>query len=224
MLKEICNHKESLRMGKLLKNQTGFSVIELGLILVVVFIVGAMGYYMFKSSHPYTGWKTATLKYEKQTFKYPSSWKLTQTETKYLPSGTDGARLESPDKLLTVSIQTGFTVDSYLAYSQHAYIRDPRPLSVLGRQAYLVSPKHSGDIVEPGLALIETSTNRGIPAKYTRTNSICETKDGHSYHCPPYIYIGIEYSGEAVPITTYYKNKYYKQATLIVESLQYSTK
>lgn len=85
------------------KNQKGFSLIEALLILVIVGILGGTGWYVWHAkqdtdetlsavnipsaatesrksiSKPYANWKTATSPRGKFSFKYPSSWKYSQS-------------------------------------------------------------------------------------------------------------------------------------------------
>lgn len=92
-------------MGKLQKNQDGFGAVEAVLVLVIVILIGVVGWMVYKNHHktamtaannvtktatspttpattksttpdPYAGWNTYTLKQEKLTFRYPSNWTL----------------------------------------------------------------------------------------------------------------------------------------------------
>lgn len=91
-------------MGKIQKNQIGFTVVEGLLIILVVAVIGFGGYYVWHTQHnktkpvsvvstsssktttnaktsttppnPYAGWKTYTLTDERLTFQYPSDWTL----------------------------------------------------------------------------------------------------------------------------------------------------
>jgi hypothetical protein len=46
-----------------------------------------------QTSSPYTGWKSYILKYEKSSFKYPSTWQVADTST----NGQDMVALNAPD-------------------------------------------------------------------------------------------------------------------------------
>jgi len=82
------------------KNQSGFSIVEGLLILIIVGIIGGTGWYVWQAKNntddnlssatktsnssqstattsPYSGWKTFTSENEKFTFKYPNDWKIT---------------------------------------------------------------------------------------------------------------------------------------------------
>ncbi|HET8991571.1 MAG TPA: hypothetical protein VFN31_00865 [Candidatus Saccharimonadales bacterium] len=74
-------------MGKLKNNQKGFSAVEATLILVIVILIGIVGYMVYKNHHnttkasvssapanPYAGWKTYTDSSGVFTFKYPADW------------------------------------------------------------------------------------------------------------------------------------------------------
>lgn len=97
-------------MGKLQNNESGFSAVEAVLVLVVVMLIGVLGYMVYKDHHkttatnpatnssqttatgtssstkttttpdPYAGWKTYTSSIEKITFKYPSDWTVDTTD------------------------------------------------------------------------------------------------------------------------------------------------
>ena len=93
-------------MGKLQNNEKGFGAVEGILVLVIVVIIGAVGWFVWhnhnkttpasttspvatttpttttpKTVDPYAGWKSYTLKYEKLTLKYPSSWTVSDQST-----------------------------------------------------------------------------------------------------------------------------------------------
>ena len=92
-------------MGKLQKNELGFSVVEIVLVVVVIALIGTVGWLIYKNHHktttaavtttsstkpttstktttttattnPYSGWKTGTLQYEQISYMYPSNWTL----------------------------------------------------------------------------------------------------------------------------------------------------
>ncbi|HUD05345.1 MAG TPA: PsbP-related protein [Candidatus Saccharimonadales bacterium] len=88
-------------MGKLQKNEKGFSAVEVVLVIVIVALIGVVGWMVYKNHHkttsvttvttsrsssattpsklttnPYAEWKSYTLQYEKISFNYPSNWTL----------------------------------------------------------------------------------------------------------------------------------------------------
>ena len=90
-------------MNKIQRNEQGFSAIEFIMVFVIIVLIGAVGYFIYKNHHqavkvvtvtktvtkpstttstssttnPYAGWRTETLQYEKITYQYPSNWTLT---------------------------------------------------------------------------------------------------------------------------------------------------
>ena len=111
-------------MGKIsnnTNNNKGFTLVEVLLLIVVLILVGGLGYLGYKQVNkksmtstssttasttkttavdPYAGWKTGTLKYEKLSFKYPSNWNLvdssvTGSQYQFQP-GIDILKLISP--------------------------------------------------------------------------------------------------------------------------------
>lgn len=97
-------------MNKLKKNESGFGTTELILVVVVIVLLTAVGYLVYKNqkkvtpvstktatvektsapatvqpADQYAGWKQYTTKYQKVSIKYPSDWKLTDN------TGTQGA-------------------------------------------------------------------------------------------------------------------------------------
>lgn len=87
-------------MNKLKKNELGFGAVEGILILVIVLLIGVVGWFVYKNQNkaisstsattsktasspvktptivdPYAGWTTYISKAEKVSYKYPSDWK-----------------------------------------------------------------------------------------------------------------------------------------------------
>jgi hypothetical protein len=99
-------------MGKIsnnIKNNKGFTLVEVLLLIVVLILVGGLGYLGYKQVNknsttstssttasttkttavdPYAGWKTGTLKYEKISFKYPSNYTI-KDESIAMPQSSD---------------------------------------------------------------------------------------------------------------------------------------
>jgi len=97
--------------------ENGFSAVEGLLVLVIIILVGAVGYLVYKNhqdtkntstsiskskvvspvktttTDPYTGWDSYTLKNENASFKYPSNWLLTDSSN----NGQDMVELNAPD-------------------------------------------------------------------------------------------------------------------------------
>jgi hypothetical protein len=86
-------------MGKISKNEAGFSAVEAVMVLIVVALIGLVGWFVYKNHNktntpssttsasttkqntsvtkvadPYAGWNTYTATLEHVSFKYPSNW------------------------------------------------------------------------------------------------------------------------------------------------------
>lgn len=113
-------------MKNLKHNQDGFSAVEIILVLIIVTLLGAIGWYVYNQSKnktpdsmsvstssapqkttetdPYAGWKSYTLVHEKASFKYPSDWTLKDTNTDPVMSDMDSIELKAPSGAsLTIS-------------------------------------------------------------------------------------------------------------------------
>jgi len=122
-------------MSKFTKNENGFSGIEILMVVVIVALIGAVGYMVYKNKHqptkvvtvtktatktptpvanvptvanPYSGWKEYTLKYEKLSFQYPSIWTIQDSSgSQGLSPNTDSVTLTAADGF-NVSIDDGW--------------------------------------------------------------------------------------------------------------------
>jgi Tfp pilus assembly protein PilE len=78
-------------MNKISQSEKGFTAVEALLIILILAVISFGGYYVWHTQHtttntsattstaasnPYVGWKFYTLKQEKLTFRYPSTWTL----------------------------------------------------------------------------------------------------------------------------------------------------
>lgn len=140
-------HKRKLHFWR---NDTGLKILFAGL-LIIASLIGYNMYHISKQHttsedtaatrhlaaaqvSPYQGWETASLQYEKATFKYPASW--TYTNRQWNPSVTPGitdpydeALLVSPDGL-KVLLQTGG--DNFNNPSPLYLILAIQPITTLG--------------------------------------------------------------------------------------------
>ena len=108
---------------KKINNESGFSAVELLLVIVIVVLLGFMGWYIYHNDHKtnvsvskssststsvYSGWKTFTTGYQKLSFKYPNNWVLTDNSTS---NGNDFLSIKSPAGL-TVDMQALIPITS----------------------------------------------------------------------------------------------------------------
>jgi len=111
-------------------DQTGFSIIEALLFLVIIGILGFTSWYVYHAkqasnkdystvsnataptynkttntttSDSYAGWKTYTSSFEKLSFKYPSTWKSVTPALSSTDPSADSFELKSPSGALAVS-------------------------------------------------------------------------------------------------------------------------
>jgi hypothetical protein len=125
-------------MGKIRKNETGFSAVEIVLVLVIVGLIGVVGYMVYKNQHkttapvattistkpasttpaktapadPYAGWKQYCDTDHKTCFKYPADW--AQNEDKVALSDTVnnvGSTVASPNKTVNISYDFPYIKD-----------------------------------------------------------------------------------------------------------------
>ena len=107
---------------KKINNESGFSAVELILVIAVIALLGVVGWLVYKNNHktaistalangtsvttktkttstsattvnPYSGWQSYTLKYEKLSFKYPANWVASDTSS----SGIDNVTFTASD-------------------------------------------------------------------------------------------------------------------------------
>jgi hypothetical protein len=80
-------------MSKKSKNEKGFTAVEGLLIILILVLIGVVGYMVYNNGHkskaasvsskvstpnPYAGWKTYTASLEPISFKYPANWNINQ--------------------------------------------------------------------------------------------------------------------------------------------------
>jgi uncharacterized protein (UPF0333 family) len=121
-------------MGKIsnnTNNNKGFTLVEVLLLIVVLILVGGLGYLGYKQVNkkstastsstnaktaktaavdPYAGWNTGTLKYEKLSFKYPSNWTLADDSMPYSSTPEDLRCLKPGWDLITLTSPHGSKV------------------------------------------------------------------------------------------------------------------
>ncbi len=117
-------------MKKISKNQKGFTVVEGLLIVLILVVIGGVGYMVYHNDHktkttsvsttsatkpatsiktttnPYAGWQSFCSSYGGLCLKYPSNWTLkTTSEAASATQNTDEADITSPSDNVTVDYQ-----------------------------------------------------------------------------------------------------------------------
>jgi Tfp pilus assembly protein PilE len=120
-------------MTKLSKNESGFSVVELAVVVLIVAVIGGIGYAVHHNNHkntdvsetlkksatvanPYAGWKTFCDSANYYCFQYPANWKFTNQNS---PDSTS-AVITNPSDTASVSYNNAVNGDSLAASGFHA--------------------------------------------------------------------------------------------------------
>lgn len=245
MLKAAKYSKE-LDMKK--PDQTGFSIVELLLILVVIGIIVFTGWYVYQSQetankgydsqssaqdapavNQYAGWKTDSLTYEKMSFKYPSTWQISNTSKDEAATGgtatpgADTVTLTSPSGLI-VSIQTGEA--GVNSSGVPIGLLDSKPVTTLGGSYYLVfyTNKAQSTTEARGACLNKTSTPTGMPLIASKNIKTAGMESDSTEPTANLICIRYPMEGNVTPVkpvSAFEQDASYKDARLIIESLTY---
>jgi uncharacterized protein (UPF0333 family) len=242
-------------MNKISKNQKGFTVLEGLLIVLILVVIGAVGYMVYHNDHktkavsvsttaaktpttkntsstkptttasanPYDGWKTYTLKNEKLSFEYPSSWTLSANDNNIDGAGyqqaVDGVFISAPGTSSgssTLSIEDGANAVN----GGGGVTNNPVPIKYVGSNNYLVfsTQDHPGQNHNNlGCALLLTDLNN--PGSYPLDKYVTDSTGDN------YMYIVACTS----PNTTYtistinqaINDPVFKSDELIIESMHY---
>ena len=125
-------------MNKIQKHQSGFTVVETFLVILVVAVMGLGGYYVWQTQHnkkttvaststsnktttstktttttpatpsSYAGWKAASMQYEQITYQYPSDWTIKDSSAAE-PKSQNGCTYPGHD-LITLNSPSGTQV------------------------------------------------------------------------------------------------------------------
>lgn len=224
-----------MRTQNLKNNEAGFGAVEAVLVLVIVILVVGIGVFAYKHNSkpaakttpvasqaaqknavdPYAGWKTATLKQEKLSFKYPSQWKLTNYgSTQY----GDDIGLTNSDGL-SISISTGSGANDFQLPSGGEQDIFDTPVTFAGRSAWLVSynGKKDGQVMDTELSSQKTIFSNGnrnfFKAKNTKGNG----------STPALVTVGISDGKDMKPLQSgeLKASTSFQQAVKIVDSMRY---
>lgn len=230
------------------QSAAGFGVVGVAVVVVAVVVLGFLGWRFYdaaknktpsptahqtsstsgsKATTPkptpssYDGWQSVTLKYEKATFKYPSTWKLTNTSTAHssqdaVMPGYDKATIVSPTSL-TVTIDTGVSGIGDGPYG--GTVLSSAPIATLGGNYYLGFGN-----VDPGSP---NSVNGGtIGTTSDRTATWPSSKNISSVNGKAFNVVSVGYfdaAGNAIakPVSAFQSDASYNDALLIIKSLSY---
>lgn len=168
------------------------------------------------STNPYEGWLSDTLKYEKVTFKYPSTWNLTNTSTPYsenypVTPGFDKATLVSPTGL-TLTVSTGvYGIGGAPFYGK---ILSVTPIETLGGSYFLGFGTGGGDpnsdVAYSGMVATTSSGGRWPASKNISVSG-----------GTPINNISLSYADDGKPVSVFQNDASYNDALLIIKSLGY---
>jgi len=176
-------------MKTIKKNQEGFGTLEFVLVFVIVILIGATGWFVYKhhrksstsittvstsretkptknstqTPSPNVVWKTATLQFEKISYQYPSNWTVTD-RSQAVPKLQNGCTYPGHD-LVTLNSPSGKQV--ILNAGEDCFGDDATkafgsvPINALGQNLYLVFEGSTGlmESTMPNEACLAQSTN-----------------------------------------------------------------
>jgi Tfp pilus assembly protein PilV len=241
-------------------DQAGFSIVETLLILVIISILGFTGWYVYHAKQtsnknystnnstvptykkkttakaaattdPYAGWRTATLKYEQVSYRYPADWTVTDTSASTpkddsngcVYPGTDSVVLTSPSNH-QISLRTG--VDCLGGSGAKTF--DSIPVISLGQNLYITLAAASLDSTpaDPTSACLSpTATQAGYPTGIKSKNIFFDggfDVPGDDFCYWPYLFNS---SGATPPQLTASQMKNsadFATAKLVFESMKYT--
>lgn len=223
-------------MSKLSKNEQGFSIVELIMVIVIVILIGTVGYFVYKNhqptkavtltktvtktpapaanaptaANPYAGWASYTLQNEKSTFQYPTSWKAVNTGA---TDGQDMIELTAPDGYY-VNIQTVNL--GHPSLDSPTTIIDSVPLTFVGQ---------SGFINYFSVADASSSTGISINAELSMTSTSVFGSLFPTKNLNPSGYYSINLGNKSTPISLDNikndTNGDFSNTKLVIESIKY---
>lgn len=169
---------------------------------------------------PYTGWQSATLKYEKVNLKYPSTWTVTSGSVaggSGANPGTDYIKLVSPTGL-NVRINTGVSLNDFgptcgvMPYTTS--------VSTLGGSYYLGFEEPGGRTPSSDLRTGLLCTTADANGTWPLSKNVTSSK-GAVYNLITLAYYDASDDVVAKPVSAYQSDSSYNDALLIIKSLSY---
>ncbi len=233
-------------MRILKNNEKGFGTVEAILIVIILVLIGAVGYLVYKNHHktppkvvtitktvtntpktnsttatnPYTGWKSYTLPVEKLSFMYPSSWLATNSP----PSSTQDSVIMASGDGFNFIIEDG-TANGGDPRPQDTSM--PLPVRFLGQSDYFVfgyarmpnSLAFSNTQIDSGGLQITPSDETSLPVDKTAVgpNDTTGAIDAKYFR----ILGNFGTSPPSMTINQAQNNQDFKDAILVIQSMHY---
>jgi hypothetical protein len=245
-------------MNKLTANNRGFTIVEGLLLVLVVAVIAFGGYYVYsnqkhkttnsstptttsststpkatpiKSTDPYDGWKTATLQYEKISYKYPSDWTLTDSSFA-MPKSQGGCTYPGADRVALVSPsgeEVNFETGMDCIGDAGTVPFGSDPLTAFDQSVFLVVQGHpydDGNSPVPAYACLAPTATPTSFIAFTSKNIFADTASApkNSFCYYPYNKDALATSGTIPPTQTadsIKNSKDYATAKLIFGSMKY---
>ncbi|MDX3695958.1 hypothetical protein PV726_37720 [Streptomyces europaeiscabiei] len=175
------------------------------------------------STDPYAGWETASLQYEKASFKYPSAWTISNVST---PNGTTGTVTPGSDQVklvsptgLTITIDSGVSGIGGGPYGNHVF--SATPIATLGGNYFLGFGRYEdgtdSELVTKGT--VGTTADKTASVPLSKNISVMGSDDR------PFNMISMAYYDGATalekPVSAFQSDASYNDALLIIKSLSY---
>lgn len=174
------------------------------------------------ATDPYTGWKSATLKYEKATFKYPSTWTVTNVST---PNGTTGNITPGSDQI-TLTSTTGLTLKFSTGVSgigggpYFGTVLSTTPIATLGGNYYLGFGTNGADSHSTSASAGHIGTASTSQANFISSKNVTST-GGQAYDVISLAYFDASGSAIDKPVSAFQSDTSYSDALLIIKPLSY---
>ncbi len=243
-------------------NDSGFSAVEFIMILVIIVLIGTVGYLVYKNHNktttpttttstasttpaktttpttvdPYAGWKTATLQYEKITYKYPPNWTVTDKSAAE-PKSQNGCTYPGHD-LVTLNSPTGTEVAFNAGQDCFGYGGDTSfgsvPVNALGQSLFLafVSPNGPYTPTSPTSACLAQTANPNTEFDFKSKNIFLNGTGSGSDPINSFCYIPFNLNNQTIDsngkssaptftVAQIENSADYSTAKLIFESMHY---